>query len=48
LLVYGKHATPGVDLGIRKSLSDIGQTVAEDFGTSIAAGESFLGMVAGT
>ena len=43
LLTYGKHAQAAVDLGIRKSLADIGQTVAENFGTSIAAGESFLG-----
>jgi len=43
LLVYGKRAHSGLNLGIRKSLSDIGQTVAENFGTSIEAGESFLG-----
>jgi len=42
LLVYGKHARAGVDLGTRRTLSDIGQTVAENFGTSIATGESFL------
>lgn len=42
LLVFGKHARAGVDLGTRRTLSDIGQTVAENFGTSIAAGESFL------
>jgi phosphopentomutase len=42
LLVYGKSARPGVDLGTRRTLSDIGQTVAENFGTAIATGESFL------
>ena len=42
LLVYGKHARAGVDLGTRKTLSDIGQTVAENFGTTIVTGESFL------
>jgi phosphopentomutase len=42
LLVYGKGAHSGVDLGTRKTLSDIGQTVAENFGTSIVTGESFL------
>jgi phosphopentomutase len=42
LLVYGKRARPGVDLGTRKTLSDIGQTVAENFGTKIVTGESFL------
>jgi phosphopentomutase len=46
LLVYGEQAKAGVDLGIRKSLADIGQTVAANFGTSIAAGESFLTAVA--
>jgi phosphopentomutase len=42
LLVYGKSARAGVDLGTRRTLSDIGQTVAENFGTAIATGESFL------
>jgi len=42
LLVYGKTAAPGVDLGIRNSLSDIGQTIAENFGVRLTAGESFL------
>jgi phosphopentomutase len=42
LLVYGKSARPGVDLGTRSSLSDIGQTVAENFGLRLTAGESFL------
>ena len=42
LIVYGKKAKAGVDLGTRKSLSDIGQTVAENFGLTLKAGESFL------
>ena len=42
LLVYGKSAQPGIDLGTRSSLSDIGQTVAENFGLHLTAGESFL------
>jgi phosphopentomutase len=42
LLVYGRNARAGIDLGTRRTLSDIGQTVAENFGTSIATGESFL------
>jgi len=45
LLVYGKRARAGVDLGTRKTLSDIGQTVAENFGTTIATGESFLSQI---
>jgi phosphopentomutase len=42
LLVYGKTARPGVNLGTRGSLADIGQTVAENFGLRLTAGESFL------
>lgn len=42
LLVYGKSARPGVNLGTRGSLSDIGQTVAENFGLKLTAGASFL------
>jgi phosphopentomutase len=47
LIVYGKQARPGVDLGIRPSLSDIGQTIADNFGLRLSAGESFLKAVAG-
>ncbi|HXS93742.1 MAG TPA: phosphopentomutase [Candidatus Limnocylindrales bacterium] len=42
LLVFGPKARRGVDLGLRGSLSDIGQTVAENFGAHIAHGKSFL------
>jgi phosphopentomutase len=42
LIVYGKKAKGGVDLGTRKSLSDIGSTIAENFGLSLNAGNSFL------
>jgi phosphopentomutase len=42
LLVYGKHARSGIDLGIRQSLSDIGQTIADNFNLRLATGESFL------
>jgi len=45
LLVYGKSARPGVNLGTRASLSDIGQTVADNFGLKLTAGESFLAQV---
>jgi phosphopentomutase len=41
LLVYGKTARP-VNLGTRASLSDIGQTIADNFGLRLSAGESFL------
>jgi phosphopentomutase len=42
LLAYGPKARAGVNLGVRGSLSDIGQTVAENFGTTIVTGTSFL------
>lgn len=47
LLVYGQHSRHGVNLGTRATLSDIGQTVAENFGTSISAGKSFLSEIGG-
>jgi phosphopentomutase len=46
LLVFGPKAQEGADLGLRRTLSDIGQTVAENFGTSIEKGTSFLNAVA--
>ena len=42
LLVHGKSARAGVDLGTRDSLADIGQTIAENFGLQLEAGKSFL------
>src|SRR5580692_6539703 len=42
LLVFGPGVKHGVNLGTRASLSDIGQTVAENFGAKIVVGESFL------
>jgi len=46
VLAYGPKARAGVNLGVRGSLSDIGQTVAENFGTSIVTGTSFLREIA--
>jgi phosphopentomutase len=42
ILVYGPGAGAGVNLGIRPTLSDMGQTVAENFGGTIPHGASFL------
>lgn len=42
LLVFGKSALPGIKLGTRSSLADIGQTIAENFALRLATGESFL------
>jgi len=45
LLVYGKSARGGVDLGTRKSLADIGQTIADNFELKLTAGKSFLSSI---
>jgi phosphopentomutase len=45
LIVYGKKATPGIDLGTRDSLADIGSTIAENFGLKLKAGKSFLSQI---
>lgn len=42
LLAAGPKARGGVNLGLRATLSDIGQTVAANFETHIAQGSSFL------
>jgi phosphopentomutase len=42
VLCWGRLARAGVDLGIRTSLADIGQTVAENFGLKLQVGRSFL------
>ena len=42
LIVYGKKAKAGVNLGTRASLSDIGRTIAENFGLRLNSGTSFL------
>ena len=45
LLVFGPSAKHGVNLGLRATLSDIGQTVAENFNVKIGKGESFLAAI---
>jgi phosphopentomutase len=42
VLGWGRRARAGIDLGIRSSLADIGQTIAENFGLELQAGSSFL------
>jgi len=42
LLAYGPKVRRGADLGLRATLSDIGQTVAAIFGARLAHGTSFL------
>ncbi len=42
LLAFGPSAARGRDLGLRASLADIGQTIAENFGARVPAGAGFL------
>ena len=42
ILVYSPGGGPGVNLGVRETLADMGQTIAENFGGRIPHGKSFL------
>jgi len=42
ILAYSPESGAGVNLGIRDTLADMGQTIAEDFGGAIPHGKSFL------
>jgi phosphopentomutase len=42
LLVFSRKLAGGVDLGTRRSMADIGQTIAENFGLRLQNGTSFL------
>jgi len=44
MLVAGPGVRPGIDLGVRETFADMGQTLADNFGLPpLAAGRSFLG-----
>jgi phosphopentomutase len=45
ILAYSPKSGAGADLGIRHTLADMGQTIAENFGAVIVHGSSFLGQV---
>ena len=45
LLVYGRSAKAGIDLGTRGSLADIGRTIAENFDAELNTGTSFLNLI---
>jgi len=47
LLVFGKKLKKGVNLGIRKTFADLGQTIAELFNIKIQNGKSFFKEVIG-
>ncbi len=42
ILAYSPGSAAGVNLGIRQTLADMGQTIAQNFGTEIPHGKSFL------
>ena len=42
LMVAGPRVKKGVDLGVRQTFADVGQTIAELFGGKVANGTSFL------
>lgn len=45
ILAYTPRTVYGRDLGVRKTLADMGQTVAENFEGKIVQGESFLSLL---
>ncbi|MFZ0735569.1 MAG: phosphopentomutase [Candidatus Acidiferrales bacterium] len=46
IVAYGSGAAAGTNLGIRSTLADMGQTIAENFGARIPHGVSFLNQIA--
>ncbi|MEO6391496.1 MAG: phosphopentomutase [Pyrinomonadaceae bacterium] len=42
VIAFGPRLPGGVNLGTRGSLADLGQTIADNFGLRLVAGESFL------
>ncbi len=42
IVAYTPAATRGANLGVRETLADMGQTIAENFGVAIGHGKSFL------
>jgi len=46
IVAFGPGAPGGVNLGVRATLADMGQTIAENFGGAIPHGDSFLGAIA--
>jgi len=48
IVAYTPRVPHGVNLGIRDTLADMGQTIAENFGGKIQHGRSFLGELTGS
>src|SRR5467141_5264694 len=42
ILAYSPAGSAGVNLGVRETLADMGQTIAENFGATVPHGTSFL------
>ena len=47
ILAYSPGSGAGVNLGVRDTLADMGQTIAENFGGKIPHGKSFLREIGG-
>jgi phosphopentomutase len=47
ILAYSPRSGAGVSLGIRQTLADMGQTIADNFGGKIPHGKSFLNEIVG-
>src|SRR5712664_761526 len=47
ILVFTPRNVSGVNLGVRDTLADMGQTIAENFGSEISHGTSFLREISG-
>jgi phosphopentomutase len=45
IVAYSKAGKRGVNLGIRDTLADMGQTIAENFGAAIPHGKGFLSQI---
>jgi phosphopentomutase len=45
IVTYSRGGTRGVSLGVRDTLADMGQTIAENFGGTIPHGKSFLPLI---
>ena len=47
IVAYSPSEEGGVNLGVRATLADMGQTIAENFGAKIPHGDSFLMLISG-
>ncbi len=47
IVAYAPRSTCGVNIGTRDTLADMGQSIAENFGSKIPHGKSFLAALPG-